>query len=293
MDLDLFRGLVPFVAVAQERSFRRAAARLRVSPAAVSKAVAALEAELGVVLFLRGARAVTLTREGEVLFEQGQVAVAALGGARAALDSARKVPEGELVVSASFVLTTLLGPGLLLLRTRYPRLTFRVVVTDRLSRLTEEAVDVALRVGPLPDSSLVARRLRETRLLTVAAPAYLARRGTPKRTEDLADHDCLVLQAPDDRPRPWLFREGPLPVRPTLLLNHAPTLVEVALGGLGVTQLFDFMAEPHVREGRLLEVLADRTTEGPAVHAVCTPGRRAAPRIRAAFEAFADSFAVR
>src|SRR4051812_39555561 len=137
MELDLFRGIVPFVAVAEEQSFRRAAARLGVSPAAVSKAVQGLEAQLGVLLFTRGARAVALTREGELLFERGRAAVAALHGAREALEAARRLPEGELVVSAPFVLTSLLAPGLALLRARYPRLTFRVRVTDRLSRMAE------------------------------------------------------------------------------------------------------------------------------------------------------------
>lgn len=218
--------------------------------------------------------------------------MAALQGARAALESARRVPEGEFVVSAPFLLSTLLGPGLALLRARHPRLSFRVLVTDRLSRLAEEAVDVALRVGALADSALVSRTLRRTRLITVAAPLYLARRGAPRRPEELDAHDCLVLLAPDGRPRPWLFSSGPRPVPPILLVDHAPTLVETALSGLGVTQLLDFMAEPLLREGRLVEVLADAIADGPSVHAVCTPGRRAAPRIRAAFEAFADAFAA-
>jgi LysR family transcriptional regulator, regulator for bpeEF and oprC len=291
MDLHLFRGVVPFVAVAEERSFRRAAARLGVSPAAVSKAVQALEAALGVTLFARGSRAVGLTPEGELLFERSRAAVAALEGAREAMESARRVPEGELCVSAPFVLTALLASGLALLRARYPRLTFRALVTDRLSRMAEESVDIAVRVGPLPESSLVVRRLRATRLVTVAAPGYLSRRGAPTRVEDLARHDCLVLVAPDGRPRPYLFRGGPHPVTPTILIDQAPLLVDGALAGLGVTQLFDFMAAPLLRQGLLTQLLEEEAADGPPIHAVCTPGRRASPRIRAAFSAFADAFA--
>jgi len=292
MQLDLFRGVVPFVVVAEERSFRKAAVRLGVSPAAVSKAVQTLEGELGVVLLARGTRAVALTREGEVFFERCRSAVAAVQGAREALDAERRLPQGELVISAPFIVAPLLAPALALLRSRYPKLTFRLLVTDRLSRLAEEAVDVAVRVGELADSSLVARRLRATRIVTVAAPEYLARRGTPQRADDLDAHDCLVALGPAGRAFPWLFASGPRAVSPTLVVDHGPTLVDAALVGLGVAQVLDFMVEAPLREGRLVAVLAGEVAAGPEVHAVCAPGRRASPRVRAAFAMLADSFST-
>jgi LysR family transcriptional regulator for bpeEF and oprC len=168
--------------------------------------------------------------------------------------------------------------------------TFRVMVTDRLSKLAEESVDVAVRIGPVRDESLIARRLRKTRMLTVATPAYLARRGTPRKVADLERHDCLGGQAPSGRPYPWLFESGMRPVPLVLVVDHAQTLIDAALAGLGVTQLFDYLAEPLLRSGALIQLLPDESTFGPDVHAVCTPGRRAAARIRAAFEAFADAF---
>lgn len=292
MDPHLFRGVVPFVAVAQDKSFRAAASRLGVSAAAISKSVSALEAQLGTTLFLRGGRTVTLTREGEQLLAGAQAAIAALGGAREAMESSRRIPEGELVISAPFVLTTLLSAGAALLLARYPQLRLRVVVTDRLSRLKEEQVDIALRVGPLTDPSLIARRLRGTALVTVTAPSYLARRSAPRSVAELAQHDCLVLAAPDGKPRPWLLRGQVLPVGARLLVDAAPMLVDALLAGLGIGQLFDFMAEPLVREGRLVQLLPETAAEGPPIHAVCAPGRRASPRIRAAFTAFADAFAI-
>jgi LysR family transcriptional regulator, regulator for bpeEF and oprC len=291
MDLEMFRGVVPFVAVAQEKSFRKAAAQLGVSPAAVSKAIQSLEERIGLPLLVRSTRAVTLTREGELLFPRCQEAVAAVSGAREAIEPLRSLPAGELTVSVPFVGASLLAPALALLRSRYPRLDFRVLVTDRLSKLAEESVDIAVRVGPLAESSLIARRLRRTRLFTVASPAYLARRGGLRRVADLDQHDCLSLVAPNGRPHPWLFASGPRPVRAALIIDHGPSLVDAALAGLGVTQLFDYMAEGLVREGKLVAVLGDEVADGPDVHAVCAPGRRAAARIRAAFEAFADAFA--
>lgn len=288
-ELELFRGVVPFVAVAEELSFRRAATRLGVSTAAVSKAVQTLEEKLGVQLLVRSARAVALTREGEAFFERSRAAVVALRGARDALEPTRRAPEGELVVSLPFVLTELVADALVLLRERYPRLSFKVVVTDQLSKLTEEKVDLAVRVGRLASSSLVARTLRPTRLLTVAAPAYLGRRGTPRRVDELAQHDCLALVAPNGKPWPWWLRSGPRPVPSVAAFDHGPMLRDAILAGLGVSQLFDFMAEPLLRERRLVQVLPDEVAEGPDIHAVCAPGRRATPRVRAAFSAFAEA----
>jgi LysR family transcriptional regulator, regulator for bpeEF and oprC len=287
-DIDLFRGVVPFVTVAEEKSFRRAAIRLGVSPAAISKSVQTLEAALRMVLLTRSARSVALTREGEAFFERAQAAVAAMRGARELVDSARKQPEGPLTVSVPFVVTPLVAGALALLHARLSGLWFRVRVTDQLSKLGEESVDVAVRVGVLSDSRLVARPLRATRLLTVAAPGYLARKGAPKRLEDLERHDCVSLVAPNGKPRPWVFRSGPLGVRSVLQVDHGPMLVDVVRAGLGIGQAFDFMID---NEEGLIRVLEDETAKGPDIYAVCAPGRRATPRVRAAFDAFAEAFA--
>src|SRR5579871_1632814 len=176
MESDPFRGLVPFLSVAEHGSFRRAATQLGVSVAAVSKAVRGLEERVGQTLLARTSRAVALTAEGRLFFERCRPALAAVRGARDALASVN-APTGRLVVSAPFVVLPLLTPALGLLRERYPALRFEVRVSDQLSRLAEEEVDVAVRVGAMRASSLVSRRLRKTRMLTVAAPGYLARRG--------------------------------------------------------------------------------------------------------------------
>jgi LysR family transcriptional regulator for bpeEF and oprC len=291
MDRDLFRGLVPFVAVVDAGGFRAAGARLGVTAAAISKSVGELEARLGVVLLLRGTRTVTPTPEGHALAARAREAIAAIGGARDALESTKHAPSGELSVSAPHVAAGLVAPALALLRHRHPRLSFRLTITDRLSRIEEESIDIAVRIGPITHASLVARRLRRTRLLTVAAPSYLGRRGVPRRLDELASHDCLVLTGGGGRPRPWEFRTSRREVPIAMLTDHGPSLLDAALVGLGITQLFDHMAEPHLRAGALVELFEPECADGPDVHAVCAPGRRAAPRVRAAFAAFADAFA--
>ena len=291
MELETFRGVVPFVAVAEERSFRRAAARLQVTPAAVSKAVAALEAELGQPLFTRTTRAVSLTRQGEQLFERCQQALAQVRGAKDALRSSRSVPKGLITLSAPFIAARLLGPALTLLASRYPGLSFDLKVSDRLTRFAEESTDVAVRIGTLADSSLVAKSLKATRLLTVASPAYLARAGTPSRPAQLSEHRCLVVRSPDNKPRPFLFSSGPHPVSPVLVVDHGPTVIDAALTGLGVTQAFDFMLAEPLREGRLTELFPELAAKGPDIYAVCAGGRRASANVRAAFDALTEAFA--
>ncbi len=289
----MFRGVVPFVAVVEEKTFRRAAARLGVSPAAISKAVAQLEGEVGTTLLIRGQRGVSLTREGELFFESCRPAVTSVLAARTLMESARREPQGELVVSVPFVVAALIPPALVALRARYPRLSFRLVVSDRISRLGEDPIDVAVRVGPLAASSLIARRLCGTRLVVVASPGYLARAGTPASPAGLAAHDTVVWVAPHGKAHPWAFSSGPIEVKPRLVLDHAPSLIDAVLAGLGVAQLFDFMADAHLRAGRLVQLFPEQSVDGPLVHALCSPDRRATPRVRAAFEAFADAFGVR
>jgi DNA-binding transcriptional LysR family regulator len=290
MELDAFRGVVPFVAVAEEKSFRKAAARLEVSPAAVSKAIAALEEDLGQPLFTRTTRAVALTRHGEVFFERCQQALVAVRGARETLAAAQGEPTGRLGLSVPHIAVELLTPALALLGARYPQLTFDVRVSDQLSRFAEESVDVAVRIGTLAQSTLVARKLRTTRLVTVASPAYLARFGTPQKPAELQKHRCLVVRGPNNKPRDFWLSTGPLAVEPLLLVDHGPTVISAALAGLGVTQGFDFMLDDVLRSGKLVEVLGDFAAPGPDVYAVCPAGRRTSANVRAAFDALVTAF---
>ncbi|MFN7132129.1 MAG: LysR family transcriptional regulator, partial [Myxococcales bacterium] len=183
---ELFSGVVPFTAVAEERSFRRAAARLGVSAAAVSKAVSRLEASLGVTLFDRSSRHVALTPEGTVFLERCRAALANLQQGREQVADAGALEGGVLRVSLSPILARTLTPVLASFAASHPQLTFVLGVTDRYARLAEEQIDVAIRVGELEDSSLLSRVLVLPRWVTVASPAYLRARGTLRTPAELA-----------------------------------------------------------------------------------------------------------
>jgi LysR family transcriptional regulator, regulator for bpeEF and oprC len=286
----LFRGVVPFVTVAEALSYRKAAARLGVSAAAVSKAVSLLEEEMGVVLLQRTSRAVSLTPEGVAFLARCQEAISALKGARQEASVARNAPQGRLVVSASPIVVPWVIQAMQVLSLRYSRLSFRLSVTDRLTRFAEEEVDVAVRVGEFLDSSLGAKKLRQTSWVMVASPAYLGRCGTPKVEAELKGHQCLQFISPNGRPRQWVLQDESIEFSSALLVDHGPTLLEAALLGFGVVQVLDFMVREHLTHGRLLLLLPSSSREGPAVFALYSKGRQRNANVKVFLESLAQAF---
>ena len=297
--MDLFAGILPFVHVAQERSFRRAAERLGVSTAAVSKAVQKLETDLGVRLLERTSRQVALTSEGEAFLERAREAVAQVHAARELVAHAQRAPRGPLTVTLPYILGPLLLPRLARLQARHPGLTLHVRLGDRLSRLVDEQIDVALRIGELEDSSLVGQLLLRTRWVTLASPAYLARHGTPEHLDALVDHQCLKFILPRGTAREWVFRREPggptetVRTGGTIDVDHGPALLDLAAAGAGLCQVLDFMLDDRVRDGRLVEVLTSHAAEGPPVHALCVPGRQSVPRVRALLQLLVEELRPR
>ncbi|MBN1204414.1 MAG: LysR family transcriptional regulator [Myxococcaceae bacterium] len=284
--MDLFSGVLPFLHTAEARSFRKAAAQLGVTTAAISKAVARLEAELGVSLLHRTSRHVSLTPEGASFLEHCREAVTRMQAGRELVAQAQKVAEGVLKVSMPLILGRAVVPELGRLAARHPRLSFNLSLTDRFTRMAEEGVDVAVRIGELEDSSLVARTLRVPQWVTVASPAYLGRHGAPRHYRELERHACLKFVAPSGVTREWSFQDRrearPITVRTpdAFRIDHGELLVEAAVAGLGLCQAFDFMVSEHVRAGRLVEVLAPYAAEGPPIRALCLPRRQSTPRVR-------------
>ena len=278
---DVFTGVVPFVRTAEARSFGRAAASLGITTAAVSKAVRKLEDELGVKLLNRSSRVVALTREGAAFLERCRPAVLGVEGARAAARSARAEPQGELAVTLPYIVAPFVVPGLARLGAQYPRLVFRIHVSDRVARLADESYDVAIRTGELASSSHVSRRLRATRWVTVGSPSYLARHAAPRTPAELAGHNCLRFVAPNGKPRDWTFSDGRCAVAGNLLVDHGAELRVAATAGMGLVQVLDFMVADAVRDGALVEVLASHAAAGPEIHALATASRARSANVRA------------
>lgn len=291
---DLFSGVLPFVRTAEEKSFSRAASELGVTTAAVSKAVKKLEGALGVKLLERSSRLVTLTKAGELFLERCRQAVLTMQGAHEAMRAATREPAGQLTVTMPFILAPFVVPGLGRFSAQYPRLSFRFNMSDRLARLADESYDVAIRMGALEDSSLIARALRKTRWVTVAAPSYVALHGAPKSSAELSQHNCLRFVAPNGKAPDWVFREGGRAVASrrtgNLLIDHGTWLLSAAETGMGICQVLDFMVETPLREGKLVEVLSGLSAPGPRIHAVTTPGRASSPNVRAFMSFLVDAF---
>jgi DNA-binding transcriptional LysR family regulator len=284
---DLFSGVVHFAAVVEEGTFRAAAARLGCSTAAVSKAVLSLEARLGATLLQRGARGVSATAEGEAFYRRARDAVSALLAARDELGAARSAPRGPLHASLSFVVGPMLVGALDSFCARYPRVELRLSFSDRMARFAEDRVDASVRVGGADEPSLVVRKLADTRWVTVASPGYLARRGEIARPEDLSEHRCLCFVMPSGKRRDWTLLDAPggapspVEVSPAVTVDQGEHLVRMALAGLGVAQVLDFMAREALARGELVEVLSTRAAPGPAVRLVSTRERARSANVRA------------
>lgn len=286
----LWGAVVPFVEVAERSSFRRAAEVLGVSAAAVSKSVMRLEAQLGARLLARTSRSVRLTPEGEAFLTRAREAIAQLRAGRDEVEGRQRAPRGVVRISVSPILTQLALPELARLALRHEGLGFDLRVTDRIARLVEERVDVALRVGAPREPGFVARKLLDTRWQLVACPAYLARRGTPRRAEDLAQHDVLRFVPPSGKPRGLTLASGEVDLHGPLVVDQGELLLDAAREGMGIAQVLDFMARADLASGDLVELLESESCAGPAVHAVHVSGRRAAARVRVVVAHLVESF---
>ncbi|MBJ6765001.1 LysR family transcriptional regulator [Myxococcaceae bacterium JPH2] len=286
-------GLACFARVVEHRSFSRAATVLGVSKSVVSSRVSRLETRVGERLLIRTTRKLSVTDAGLKVYSHVSRMLQEAGAAtRGASDAER----GTLRLNApvSFAQMYLAAP-LARFLAAHPHTTVEVSLSDRLVDLVEERVDVALRISRLRDSSLVARRLASTALHVCASPAYLKRRGTPERPEDLLHHDCLRyshLRMQDE----WRFYgpEGriPIPVSGPLAAGNGSMLREAVAHGVGLAVLPRFMVAEDLRSGRLVTVLDDFAPRPVSIYAVHASGRAPAPRVRALLDVLAAEFRV-
>lgn len=256
MHLDQLRT---FVEVVRQGSFAGAARTLNLDPSKVTRAVAALEGELGVRLLQRSTRQLALTAPGEGYLAQVEPLLRELDLASEQLRAGQGQLHGLVRVTASSAFgQTVLVPLLPALHARHPGLEIELVLTDAVVDLVAQRIDLALRLGPSIDSTLVGQRLRAVRFHAVASPAYLKQHGKPRRPEDLANCACLRFPLPGYRTQ-WQFRQKDdvqtVPVHGWLVASTALALRQAALDGLGVALLADWLVGDDLAAGRLLDLM--------------------------------------
>ena len=276
-----------FAAVVEHGSFAGAAQRLGASSGQASKLVSRLEAELGVRLLHRTTRALSLTEAGRAYHDR----LRPLLDEWDAMDAEARDRGGSL--RGTIRLTAPLGFGTQCLSALFARFALghpgvglEVELTDRLVSLVEEGFDLAVRIGRPADSSLVARKLGEARVVAVAAPGYLDGRGVPERPSDLLRHDCLI-DTNRREPLRWQFRDESVAVAGRLRFNSPALCLAAAEAGLGVACMPQFIAAGSLAAGRVVEVLPDQVPDPLGIFAMTPSGRHLAARVCALIEALA------
>lgn len=285
--LERLAGLLAFARAGSLGSFTAAARSLSISPSAVSRSVQRLEQRLGVSLFTRTTRSLTLTAEGRELHERALRLLRDAEEIEQTAMAARSEPSGTLRVAASLPIGVhVIAPALPAFRRLHPKVTVDLRLSDRMVDLIEEGIDVTVRIGELADSRLLSRRLAPHRFCCFAAPAYLAARGVPARPEDLDGHDTVSLryQSTGQTLR-WPFRIGDRLVEVVppsgIVVDVSDALVAALSAGGGIGIAATFITAPLVARGELVPVLSDFAVERHNITALWPESRRTNPAVRA------------
>ena len=289
--MDRFDAMSVLLAVTDAGSLSAGARRLGMPLATVSRKVAELEAHLHTRLFNRGSRRLELTDAGQSYIEACRRILEEVVEAERMASGEYRSPRGELTITAPIVFGRLhVLPIVGAFLETYTDIKVRVTLADRLVSLLEEHVDVALRIGHMPDSSLIASRLGTIRRVVCASPDYLRKRGTPAAPRDLEYHDCITFEGLMS-PRQWNFRHGQaditVPVRSRLIVNTAEAAVYMAIAGLGVTRVLSYQIADALRDGRLTIILEEFEPQ-PIPVSLVYPGHGLLPLKLRAFLEFAS-----
>lgn len=275
------------------QSFTAAADRLGLSKQFVSKRIAALERRLGARLLLRSTRQLRVTDLGLAYHERAQRILQEVDAAEQMITSQTATPRGVLRLSAPMSFATLhLGPLVPAFMQRHPDVSVELELNDRTVDLIGEGYDMAVRIGTLADSSLIARRLTAVQLITCASPDHLRQRGVPTAPEQLAAHACLLYG--HNRHGEWTYRVGErtrkVAVSGPMRANNGEMLRDAAIAGLGMVSLPDFIVADALADGRLVEVLQAFRPEGFTVHAVYPQHRQSSLLVRAFSDFLVERF---
>jgi DNA-binding transcriptional LysR family regulator len=284
--MESLSDIAVFIQVVRSGSFTAAAEKLGMSKSVVSKYVSRLEDRLGARLLNRTTRSLSLTEGGRSFYERSRNALDEIEEAELELSRLQDEPRGELRLCSPMSFGILhVAPMLPHFQERYPELNVDIVLDDRINDLVDEGFDVAIRIGALPDSSLVARRLGPCNHVLCASPEYLARHGVPQSPEELANHPALTYRY-QDSPMQWhlLGSDGvhhQVAINSRLQMNNSLALREALLKGAGVTLTPTFIVGPDIRAGRLRAILSDYNTLEISIYAVYPQRKHLSPKVRA------------
>ncbi|MGJ5203498.1 LysR family transcriptional regulator [Bradyrhizobium sp. HKCCYLR20261] len=302
--MDRFEAMRTLVAAVDGGSLSAASRALGVPLPTVSRWMSELEAHLGARLLVRTSRKLILTEAGEAFAAVARRLLDDLAEAERAASGEYREPRGELLVTAPIMFGKLhVAPLVHAFLAAYPPVSVRLILSDHVIDLVDAHVDVAVRIGRMPDSQLISRQVGRVRWILSASPDYLARRGEPATLEALRDHDCIAFEGLQTY-RSWTFGSGAsertVPIKPRFSVNTADAVVEAAAAGLGVARLMSYQVAPAIADGRLVQILHrqdDRPTPVNLVHQpqpVQPLKRRAfldyvAPRLSLALEKIEES----
>ncbi len=281
-----------FMKITESTSLSAAARMLSMSLPVVSRGLAELERGLGVRLFTRTTRSLALTDEGETYRQHCLRILADIDNAESALAQTRLTPKGRVTVSAPLLFGRLrVAPLLPAFLARYPDVSVDLLLVDRVVNLIDEGIDVAVRIAPLADSTLIARRLGQVRRVVCASPAYLKHYGTPRKPADLRAHNCLLNVG--SNAGDWRFQAGAkearLRVSGNFVSNSSDALIEVACQGVGLVRVLSYQVEAMLAAKQLVEVLGKFAVTATPINAVMSPGRMTLPKVRGLVDYLAQS----
>lgn len=280
-------GVEAFLSVAHHRSFRKAAAELGITPSAMSQAVRALEARMGVALFIRTTRSVGLTEAGERFLSRAKPAFEELAAAGAAVRDLGQRPTGLLRLAVPrAVVPLILQPIIISFSKAYPEIEVEIAASEELVDLAAGGFDAGIRMGQFIDADMIVVRLSQPfPFVVVGSPDYLRARPRPKRIDDLRGHDCLRLRRPNGSVVPWSFLDGNRTIEAVvsgpLIAHDYPTLIEAATNGLGLAQVPGPPVKTHMADGRLQAVLTSFARTTPGLFLYYPSKRQIMPKLRA------------
>lgn len=293
--MDKLRDMAAFVGVVDAKTFTAAADRMDVSKSVLSRRLAALEERLGVRLLNRTTRRLGLTEAGRAYYDRCVRILAEVEDSEQAVSSLNAEPRGVIRLNAPVSFGVLhLAPAIAAFMDRFPLVDIDLVLNDRFVDLIDEGYDMAVRIGTLADSSLIARKLAVSRRVVCASPAYLARRPAPVHPRDLADHACILYRNPALNDQ-WSFRGADgepvtVRVRGRICVNNGDMMRDIAVAGQGLVLLPTFLVADWLNDRRLVPLMCDYRPDDDAVYAVYPHNRHLSTKVRAFVDFLARRF---